>query len=60
MHSMYTMTLNMYITENVSATKLDANIIFVASDGQKNQKKPKKKPDGTVSKISKRLNPYQI
>lgn len=59
MHSMYTMTLNMYITENVSATKLDANIIFVASDGQKN-KKNKKNPDGTVSKISKRLNPYQI
>lgn len=56
---MYTMTLNMYITENVSATKLDANIIFVASDGQKN-KKNKKNPDGTVSKISKRLNPYQI
>lgn len=43
MHSMYTMTLNMYITENVSATKLDANIIFVASDGQKNQKKQKQK-----------------
>lgn len=42
MHSMYTMTLNMYITENVSATKLDANIIFVASDGQKNPKKTKK------------------
>lgn len=38
---MYTMTLNMYITENVSATKLDANIIFVASDGQKKQKKQK-------------------
>lgn len=42
MHSMYTMTLNMYITENVSATKLDANIIFVASDGQKKQKNQKK------------------
>lgn len=53
---MYTMTLNMYITENVSATKLDANIIFVASDG----KQKTKKTDGTVSKISKRLNPYQI
>lgn len=58
---MYTMTLNMYITENVSATKLDANIIFVASDGKKNNNNQKtKKTDGTVSKISKRLNPYQI
>lgn len=44
MYSMYTMTLNMYITENVSATKLDANIIFVASDGKKknNNQKTKK------------------
>lgn len=37
MYAMYTMTLNMYKTENVSATTLDANIIVVASDGNKNQ-----------------------
>lgn len=50
---MYTMTLNMYITENVSATKLDANIIFVASDGQKKQKKQKKTQMGQCQKFLK-------
>lgn len=42
---MYTMTLNMYITENVSATKLDANIIFVASDGKQKTKNKKNRWD---------------
>lgn len=50
---MYTMTLNMYITENVSATKLDANIIFVASDGQKTPKKTKKTQMGQCQKFLK-------